>query len=276
MAKPLLPDDLWALIEPLLPQAKPRRFRYPGRKPIGNRQALTGILFVLKTGIPGEDLPVEMGCGCGMTCWRRLRDWQQQGVWFRLYQVLLDRLEATDTIDWARAAVDSTFARAFGGVEDSGKNPTDRGRPGLKQHVLVDGQGIPLAGDVTPANVPEIKELLPLVDTCGPLDEAGEPQRRPEEIDGDRAYASEPHREELRQRGMEPKLAKRRTAHGSGLGVVRWVVERTICWLHGFRKLRFVTEKTNETKYAFCDLALALICFRFWVTPEPQPTPAFC
>src|SRR6266540_3660964 len=63
MAKTLLPDDLWALIEPLLPQANPRRFRYPGRKPIGNRQALTGILFVLKTGIPGEDLPVEMGCG---------------------------------------------------------------------------------------------------------------------------------------------------------------------------------------------------------------------
>jgi transposase len=276
MAKPLLPDELWALIEPLLPPAKPRRFRYPGRKPIGDRQALTGILFVLKTGIPWEDLPVEMGCGCGMTCWRRLRAWQQQGVWFRLYQVLLDRLEDADKIDWARAAIDSTFARAFGGVEDSGKNPTDRGRPGLKQHVLVDAQGIPLAGDVTAANVPEIKELLPLVDTCGPLDEAGEPQHRPEKLYGDRAYDSQPHREELQARGIEPKLAKRRTAHGSHLGVFRWVVERTISWLHGFRKLRFVTEKSNESKYAFFDLALALICFRFLVTPEPQAAPSFC
>src|SRR6266498_1072423 len=166
IVKPLLPDALWALLEPLLPAPKPRRFRYPGRKPIGDRQALTGILFVLKTGIPWEDLPVEMGCGCGMTCWRRLRHWQEQGIWFRLYQVLLDHLEDADKIDWARAAVDAMFARAFGGVEDSGPNPTDRGRPGVKQHLLVDAQGIPLSGDVTSANVPELKELLPLVDSC--------------------------------------------------------------------------------------------------------------
>ncbi len=81
MAKPLLADDLWELIQPLLPPAKPRRFRYPGRKPVGDRDTLTGILFVLKTGIPWEDLPVEMGCGCGMTCWRRLHDWNAAGVW---------------------------------------------------------------------------------------------------------------------------------------------------------------------------------------------------
>src|SRR3954466_1103523 len=158
MAKPLLTDELWAIIEPILPAWTPSP---KGGKPrLDDRKALTGILFVLKTGIPWEDLPVEMGCGCGMTCWRRLQAWQQAGVWFRLYQLLLDRLDDADKIDWARAAVDSTFARAFGGVEDSGPNPTDRGRPGLKQHVLVDAQGIPLAGDVTPANVPEIKELL--------------------------------------------------------------------------------------------------------------------
>src|SRR5438270_1659561 len=259
MAKPLVSDELWALVQPLLPPPKPRRFRYPGRRPVTDRKALTGILFVLKTGIPWEDLPVEMGCGCGMTCWRRLQTWQQAGVWFRLYQVLLDRLDDADKIDWARAAVDSTFARAFGGVEDSGKNPTDRGRPGVKQHVLVDAQGIPLAGDVTPANVPEIKELLPLLDSAGPTDEAGEPQHRPEKLYADRAYDSEPHREKLRARGIDPKLAKRRTAHGSGLGKYRWVVERLISWLHGFRKMRFVTEKTQEMQFAFFNFALALI-----------------
>ena len=260
----------------LLPPPKLRRFRYPGRKPVGDRQALTGILFVLKTGIPWEDLPIEMGCGCGMTCWRRLQRWQEQGVWFRLYQLLLSNLDEAGKIDWARAAVDSMFARAFGGVEDSGPNPTDRGRPGVKQHILVDGQGIPLSGDVTPANVPEIKELMPLVDSTGPLDEAGDPQHRPEKLYGDRAYDSEPHREELRKRGIEPHLAKRRTEHGSGLGVFRWVVERTNSWLHGFRKLRFVTEKTNPTKYAFFDLAMALICFRFLDLPEPQASPSLC
>src|SRR5438132_10919810 len=88
MAKPLLPDDLWEVIAPLLPPPKPRRRDHPGRKPIDNRKALTGILFVLKTGIQWEDLPQEMGCGCGMTCWRRLRDWQHAGVWLQLRAVL--------------------------------------------------------------------------------------------------------------------------------------------------------------------------------------------
>jgi transposase len=185
-------------------------------------------------------------------------------VWFRLHQVLLTKLADADKIDWSRAAIDASFARAFGGVEESGPNPTDRGRPGVKHHALVDTQGIPLAGDITPANVPEIKELLPLVDSAGPLDEeTGEPQHRPEEAYADRAYDSEPHREELRERGVEPKLAKRRTAHGSGLGKYRWVVERFFSWLHGFRKLRFVTDKTQEMQLAFFNLAMALICLRF-------------
>jgi transposase len=79
MAKPILDDELWTLIEPLLPPPKPRRFRHPGRKPITHRQALTGILFVLRTGIPWELLPKEMGCGSGVSCWRRLRDRQAAG-----------------------------------------------------------------------------------------------------------------------------------------------------------------------------------------------------
>src|SRR6266478_3151994 len=107
MAKPLVPDALWDLIQPLLPPPKPRRFRFPGRKPVGDRQALTGILFVLKTGIPWEDLPQEMGCGCGMTCWRRLEAWQHAGVWERLVAVLLADLRQADRLDWSRAAIDS-------------------------------------------------------------------------------------------------------------------------------------------------------------------------
>jgi transposase len=263
MAKPLVPDQLWNMLQPLLPPPKPRRFRYPGRKPIDDRKALTGILFVLKTGIPWEDLPAEMGCGSGMSCWRRLRDWNKAGVWPRLHQVLLQRLDNAHLINWTRAAIDGSFARALGGVEGSGKNPTDRGRPGVKHNVLVDANGVPLAGDVTPANTPEIKELLPLVDSCGPFDEADQPQRLPAKLYGDRACDSEPHREQLRQRHIEPKLAKRNSEHGSGLGVFRWVAERTLSWLHGFRKLRLVTEKTQEMQFAFFNFALALICYRF-------------
>lgn len=116
MAKPLVDDELWAVVEPLLPAAKPRRLRHPGRKPIDNRRTLAGILFVLKTGIPWEDLPQEMGCGSGMTCWRRLRAWQAAGIWQRIHEVLLAKLQAADQIDWSRAVVDSASVRAvFGG-----------------------------------------------------------------------------------------------------------------------------------------------------------------
>ena len=90
MAKPLLPDALWERIRPLLPPPpKPKRPDRPGRHRLDDRRAMTGILFVLKTGINWEDLPVEMGCGSGMTCWRRLAEWTEAGVWPKLHELLL-------------------------------------------------------------------------------------------------------------------------------------------------------------------------------------------
>ena len=128
MARPILDDKLWKLIEPLLPPPKPRRFRYPGRKPVENRAALTGILFVLRTGIGWEYLPQEMDCGSGMTCWRRLRDWQAAGVWDRIHQVLLDKLRQGDQLDWSRAAVDSASVRAVGGAKKPARTPRTAAR----------------------------------------------------------------------------------------------------------------------------------------------------
>ncbi len=129
MAKPLVTDALWDIVQPLLPPAKPRRTRYPGRKPIADRKALTGILFILKTGTAWEDLPAELGCGSGMTCWRRLRDWQAAGVWALLHQTLLSLLHAEQQIDWSRALVDSSSVRAVLGGTKSAPTP----RIALKQ-----------------------------------------------------------------------------------------------------------------------------------------------
>src|SRR6185369_8336910 len=98
MAKPILDDALWEIIDPLLPPSKKRRKRYPGRKPIDNRSALCAILFVLKTGLPWEYLPQELGWGSGMTAWRRLHAWQRRGVWQRIHAVLLARLHGADEI----------------------------------------------------------------------------------------------------------------------------------------------------------------------------------
>jgi transposase len=114
MAKPLLTDELWLRIEPLLPAPKPRP--QGGRPPVPNRAALTGILFVLRTGCPWEYLPQEMGCGSGMTCWRRLRDWHVAGVWRQVWLALLDELGLADEIDWDKVVIDSCSVRAlFGG-----------------------------------------------------------------------------------------------------------------------------------------------------------------
>lgn len=121
MAKPLLDDALWARIEPLLP-IKERRFRYPGRNPIANRQALTGILFTLRTGIPWESLPQEMGCGCGMNCWRRLKEWHEAGIWQRVHEALLAELNGKGRIDWQRAVVDSSSVRAVHGEKNRAKS----------------------------------------------------------------------------------------------------------------------------------------------------------
>lgn len=114
MAKPLLTDELWKRIEPLLPPDPPKP--KGGRPRVPNRQALTGILFVSRTGCAWEYLPQELGCGSGMTCWRRLRDWQVAGVWQKVWQVLLDELGLADAIDWSKVVFDSCSVRAlFGG-----------------------------------------------------------------------------------------------------------------------------------------------------------------
>src|SRR3954465_1002304 len=117
MSKLLVPDALWEIVEPLLPEEPPKPTG--GRPPVPDRACLTGIIFVLKTGIPWEDLPQEMGCGSGMTCWRRLRDWQAAGVWQSLHRGLLDELGRADRIDWSRAALDSASVPAKRGVKKS-------------------------------------------------------------------------------------------------------------------------------------------------------------
>src|SRR5215203_6111359 len=115
MAKELVSDELWNTIEPLLPDEPPKP--KGGRPRVDDRAALTGIIFVLKSGIPWEMLPQEMGCGSGVTCWRRLREWQEAGVWERLLQALLDRLGEADQIDWARASLDSASVPAKKGAK---------------------------------------------------------------------------------------------------------------------------------------------------------------
>jgi len=110
----LVSDDLWQLVEPLLPpRASPPQ---GGNRWLPDRPALCGISFVLQTGMRWDDLPLALGCGSGSTCWRRLRDWQAAGVWQALHRALLDRLGGAARIDWSRASLDSASVRAKGGA----------------------------------------------------------------------------------------------------------------------------------------------------------------
>jgi transposase len=111
----IVPDELWERIEPLLPRVQ-RRFRYPGRKRLPDRQALQGILFVLHTGIAWRHLPLELGFGGGSTCYRRLDEWQRAGVWERLHELLLAELRRAGEIEWSRAVADASHLQAKKGA----------------------------------------------------------------------------------------------------------------------------------------------------------------
>jgi transposase len=112
MAKELVSDELWAIVEPILPKHRPSR--KGGQPPVGNRVCLAGILFVLKTGLPWEDFPQEMGC-CGMTLWNRLSRWKKLGVLTKLHRILFDKLRGADQIDFSRVIADSSSVRAVHG-----------------------------------------------------------------------------------------------------------------------------------------------------------------
>lgn len=141
MTNALVDDDLWTHIEPLLPKRRRRDRQYAGRKPIPDRAALTGILFVLRSGIPWNMLPQEMGCGSGTTCWRRLVRWQRTGVWKRLHRVLLSELRRRGQLDLTRVVVDSASLRALRGGKKLDRTLPIAARPGRNITFLPTGTG---------------------------------------------------------------------------------------------------------------------------------------
>ncbi|MFE5515067.1 IS5 family transposase [Streptomyces sp. NPDC056529] len=255
-------DGLWERIEPLLPVIE-RRFRYPGRRRLDDRRVLCGILFVLYTSAPWRYLPQELGFGSRMTYWRRLREWNEAGVWQRLHEILLAELRAAGVLDLSQASVDSSHLRAMKGGAATGPSPVDRGKTGSKHHVIVDAHGIPLAVTLTGGNRNDVTQLIPLIRAVPPIrGKRGQPLRRPKHLYADRGYDHESYRDQVRQFEITPHIARRGTEHGSGLGVYRWVVEGTIALLHWFRRLRIRWEVHDDIHHAFITLGCALICWR--------------
>ena len=146
----------------------------------------------------------------------------------------------------------------------TGPNPTDRGKNGSKRHLIVDGQGTPLAIEHTAANVHDSEMAIALVDGIPAIKQPrGRPRKRPDEVIADRAYDAERKiRQPLRQRRIRPLVAKRNTEHGSGLGKFRYVVEAAFDWLFNQRRLRVRYEKRDDIHEAFLIIGCFLICWR--------------
>jgi transposase len=261
MAAAHMPEEFFALVSHHLPPERPVGPK-GGRRPIGHRAVLRVIWFVLATGNRWEDVPKEMGCS-GRTAQRRLLAWERLGLWDRLHADLLGLLKKAGKLDEGTVVVDAVLLRAFGGGEGTGPNPTDRGKPGTKHTLLVDRNGVPLAIRTAGANASDHKQIIPLVlDFPKVGGKPGRPKELPDELYADRGYDSDATRWLLAWLGIEPHIARRNAPHGSGLGKVRWVVERTISWLKGLRRMRVRYDRLSAAQEAWNTLAASVVCFR--------------
>jgi transposase len=219
------------------------------------------IWFVLATGNRWADVPPELGCS-GRTAHRRLQLWEEAGIWDRLHADLLKLLRAADKLDPETVIVDSVILRAFGGGEETGPSPVDRRKLGTKHTILVDRNGVPLAVRTAPANRSDQMELIPIViDFPIVGGKPGHPKEHPDELYADRGYDNDWARALLQWLGITPKIARRKTEHGSGLGKTRWVVERTIAWIKGLRRMRVRYDRLAVIRNAWTTLAACVVCF---------------
>ncbi len=262
MATSHMPDEFYDLVAHHLPPEPPRVGPQGGRPWVGHRVVVQVIWYVLATGVRWADVPRELGCS-GRTAHRRLRAWEEAGIWDRLHADLLRLLRQAGKLDTDLVVVDSVYVRAFGGGEATGPSPVDRRKPGTKHTLMVSRSGAPLAIRTAGANKSDHTQVIPLVLAFPRVGGTpGRPKELPDELYADRGFDSEATRWLLRWLGVEPHIAKRKTPHGSGLGRVRWVVERTVSWLKGLRRMRVRYDRLGVIRDAFTTLAASVICFR--------------
>lgn len=228
-----------------------------------DRDALRGIVYVLLKGVSWRDVPAaQIGCS-GVRAWRRLRDWTYAGVWPCLHEVLLAELRRAGLLVMDDAAIDSSHVRALKGGRTPGRHRSTVPAPGSKHHIIVDRYGTPLAVSLTSGNRRDVTQLVPLPDAIPHLrDLRGRPRHRPRRLSAGRGYGFDKYRRLIRARGITPKTARRGTPHGSGLGRTRWAAERTLAWLHQFKRLRIRDEIHGTPHLALLQLACSIICMR--------------
>jgi transposase len=261
MAGARMPPGFYKLAAHHLPPERPVG-PAGGRPVVEHRLVLKVLWFVLASGCRWEDVPPELGCS-GRSAHRYLRRWEELGCWHRLHADLLRLLRRAGRLDPNLVVIDSVIVRAFGGGEATGPSPVDRRKKGSKHTLLVDRHGVPLVIRTGGANVSDHRQIIPVVvDFPKVRGKPGRPKDLPDELYADRGYDSEGTRALLAWLGIEPHIAKQRTPHGSGLGRTRWVVERTISWVKGLRRLRVRYDRLGVVQDAWDTLAACAICYR--------------
>nr|WP_244451828.1 IS5 family transposase [Streptomyces seoulensis] len=257
-----VPEELWELFRRVVPESVVIRPQGGGRRRAGDRECLAAIIFVATSGCSWRQLPPVFG-PAWPTVYRRFAQWSKARIWARLHRVILDELGATGKLDWSRCAIDSVSGpRSQRGLL-TGPNPTDRGKSGSKIHLIVDRNGLPLVVAISAANTHDSLALQPLIQSIPPVrSRRGRRRRRPGKLHGDKGYDYDHHRRWLRARGITPRIARRGTESSQRLGRHRWVVERTMSWLSGCRRLHRRYERKPEHFLAFTAIATSLINYR--------------
>jgi transposase len=248
-------------VAPLLPA--PPRPPYGGRhSTISDRACLAAIVYMARTSTPWRLLPArELGCGSPATCWRRLTEWANAGVFDQLHLQVLDRLGEQGRLDWNRVGVDTMSVRAKRGGPRGRKSGRswqawEQAPPGLRRWRL------PLTAAVTAANINDSTMFQALVEDIPPIrTPAGRRRTRPAAVHADQGYDSRANRAYLRRRGIRPRIARRGVESSTRLGRHRWRVERSLSWLSCWRRLAVRWDRDDGRWFGFVVLACAVICF---------------
>ncbi|MFE6405387.1 IS5 family transposase [Streptomyces sp. NPDC057837] len=273
MVERLVPDELWELFRRVVPPPEVIRPQGGGRRRAGDRETLAAIIFVATSECTWRQAPLVFG-PAWPTVYRRFAQWSRDRVWAGLHRVILDELGARGELDWSRCAIHSVSVRAAKGGHLTGPNPTDRGKPGSKIHLITDRNGLPLSLGISAANLHDSQGLAPLVRGIPPVrSRQGPRRRRPGKLHGDKGYDYDHLRRWLRARGIRHRIARKGAESSQRLGRHRWVVERTVSWLGGCRRLHRRYERKADHFLAFVGIAAVLIGYRR-LSRSGRPSPS--